>query len=67
MPLLEREPGFAAIAGSTASESLELAWEVMRSVLQGLALWWYDHQAVPRERIVASAMNAVWIGFERVR
>jgi AcrR family transcriptional regulator len=47
--------------------ALEMGWEVMRAVLQGLALWWYEHREVPRERIVASAMNSLWIGFERVR
>lgn len=46
--------------------AVELAWETLRSVLQGLALWWYDHPDVPREVIVASAMDAVWIGLERV-
>jgi hypothetical protein len=44
-----------------------MAWEVMRGVLQGLALWWYQHRGVPRERVVATAMNALWLGFERVR
>jgi hypothetical protein len=43
-----------------------MAWEVMRAVLQGLALWWYEHQQVPRAQVVATAMNALWIGFERV-
>jgi hypothetical protein len=38
----------------------------LRAVLQGLALWWYDHPHVPREQIVTTAMNAIWIGFERV-
>ena len=35
--------------------------------LTGLAIWWIDHPEVPRERIVETAINAVWIGFERVR
>jgi hypothetical protein len=25
-----------------------------------------EHQHVPRERIVATAMNALWIGYEQV-
>ncbi|MEY2424258.1 MAG: hypothetical protein QOI95_4325 [Acidimicrobiaceae bacterium] len=45
--------------------AVELAWETMRAVLQGLALWWYDHPDVPRDAIVASAMNSIWVGFER--
>lgn len=45
--------------------AVELAWETLRSVLQGLALWWYEHPDVPRETMVTSAMNAIWVGFER--
>ncbi len=44
---------------------MELLWEVVRAVLQGLALWWCEHQQAPRAQIVATAMNALWIGFER--
>jgi hypothetical protein len=44
-----------------------MTWVAMRGVLQGLAIWWYDHPDVPRERIVATAMNALWVGFERAQ
>ncbi len=43
----------------------ELVWEALRSVMQGLALWWYEHPDVPRERIVRAAIDAVWVGLER--
>lgn len=43
-----------------------MAWVVLRGVLQGLAIWWSEHPEVPRERVVATAMNALWVGFERV-
>ncbi len=66
MSLFADEAGVQNIAGSS-DEELEMAWESMRSVLQGLALWWYDHQHVPRVQLVATAMNALWLGFERVR
>ena len=65
LPLLAREPGAQQIAGTADPLAMELLWEVVRCVLQGLALWWYEHQEVPRGRIVATAMNALWIGFER--
>jgi len=42
-----------------------MAAEVIRSGLTGLAIWWADHPDVPRERIVTTAINAVWIGLER--
>jgi AcrR family transcriptional regulator len=46
---------------------LEAAWEVFRGALQALALWWLEHPAIPRGRIVAAAMDALWLGLERVR
>ena len=64
--LLGAEPGAANIAGADR-EGLEMAAEVMRAGLTGLAIWWIDHPEVPRERIVETAINAIWIGFERVR
>jgi AcrR family transcriptional regulator len=64
--LLGAEPGAANIAGADP-EALEMAAEVMRAGLTGLAIWWIDHPDVPRERIVETAVNAIWIGFERVR
>jgi AcrR family transcriptional regulator len=65
-PLMGEEPGTENIAGGADVESLDMAWEVVRAVLQGLALWWSEHPHVPRERIVATAMNSIWLGYERV-
>jgi AcrR family transcriptional regulator len=64
--ILGREPGAENIAGAE-DYALEMAAEVMRAALTGLAVWWIDHPEVPRERIVEAAVNAIWIGFERVR
>lgn len=66
MTLFGTEPGSERLTGSLAGEGLEMAWVVLRGVLQGLAIWWYDHPDVPRERVVATAMNSLWIGLERV-
>jgi AcrR family transcriptional regulator len=65
LPLLAREPGTEHVAGGAGEEALDMVWEVVRAVLQGLALWWYEHRHVPREQVVATAMNALWVGFER--
>lgn len=67
LPLFAAERGAADLAGSIEGEGLEMAWVVLRGVLQGLAIWWTDHPDVPRERVVATAMNALWLGFERVQ
>lgn len=67
LPLLAGEPGAQEVAGSAEREALDMVWEIVRAVLQGLALWWYEHQHVPRDQVVATAMNALWIGFDRAR
>lgn len=67
LPLFAAEPGAANVAGSVADEGIEMAWVVLRGVLQGLAVWWSEHPEVPRERVVATAMNALWLGFERAQ
>ena len=46
--------------------AVELAWETLRAILQGLAVWWHERPEVPRARIVDTAMNALWLGFERI-
>ena len=58
--------GAERIAGADPQD-LEMAAEVIRAGLTGLAVWWIDHPEVPRERIVATAVNAVWIGLERLQ
>ncbi|HSS04281.1 MAG TPA: TetR/AcrR family transcriptional regulator [Solirubrobacterales bacterium] len=67
LPLFAAEPGAENVAGSVADEGIEMVWVVLRGVLQGLAVWWSEHPEVPRERIVATAMNSLWVGFERAQ
>jgi AcrR family transcriptional regulator len=62
--IVGRESGRARAAGRL---SAEMAAEVMRAGLAGLAIWWSDHPEVPREEIVATALNVLWVGLERVR
>jgi AcrR family transcriptional regulator len=59
-------PGSAHIRPDGAPLAFAMAAEVIRGGLTELAIWWSEHPEVPREQIVASAMNTVWIGFERV-
>jgi AcrR family transcriptional regulator len=56
----------AALGGAPAPLAFEMSAEVIRGGLTELAIWWSAHPDVPREQIVATAMNTVWIGFERV-
>jgi AcrR family transcriptional regulator len=59
-PLVAAQPG-----GDRLGDD-EMAAELIRSALTGLALWWQEHPDVTREQIVATAMNVLWIGFERL-
>jgi AcrR family transcriptional regulator len=67
MALFASDPGTEKVIGPEVEQGLEMAWIVMRGVLQGLAMWWHEHPDVPRERVVATAMNALWIGWERTQ
>ena len=63
--ILGAQPGGTTLAGSDDPLSLEMAAEVIRSGLTGLAIWWLGHPDVQRSRIVEVALNVVWIGLER--
>jgi AcrR family transcriptional regulator len=65
--LLAREPGAERLAGSAEQEALEMAAEILRAGLTGLALWWHEHPHVTRDQIVRTAINVLWVGFERAR
>jgi AcrR family transcriptional regulator len=63
--ILGRQPGARQVARD--ADGLEMAAETMRAGLAGLAIWWDEHPHVPRERIVETAMNVLWTGFERLQ
>ncbi len=65
LPIMWEEPGLEGMA-SDGSVEIEMAWEVIRSALQGLATWWHGNQHVPRDQVVRMAMTTLWVGFERV-
>jgi AcrR family transcriptional regulator len=67
MALFAGQPEVEKVVGAEVEEGLEMAWIVMRGVLQGLAMWWYEHPQVSRKRVVATAMNALWVGWERTQ
>jgi hypothetical protein len=56
--LLATVPGFEDAGQAT----LEMATEVLRTGLIGLALWWQEHPDVPREQVVRAAMRALSMG-----
>jgi len=46
---------------------IEMLGELWGSALKGLARWWYDRSDVPRTELVEVAMDALWVGLERLR
>jgi AcrR family transcriptional regulator len=65
--ILALEPGAGNLAGTDDPAAFELAVELIRSGLTGLAVWWREHPGIPREHVVATAMNVLWIGLERAK
>jgi AcrR family transcriptional regulator len=59
-------PGSARLQTESTPLAFAMAAEVIRGGLTELAIWWSDHPEVSRDEIVATAMNTVWIGFERI-
>lgn len=57
-------PILARVTGGGDEDELEMAVEILRSGLTGLAIWWYEHRDVPREQVVAAALGVVWLGLK---
>jgi AcrR family transcriptional regulator len=58
-------PGSAHLQAEGAPLAFAMASEVIRGGLTELAIWWGEHPDVPREQIVSTAMNSLWIGLKR--
>jgi AcrR family transcriptional regulator len=57
-PERSRDPDFATACAA-------LAHQIVGST-EALATWWIDHPDVPRDRVVALAMDFAWVGLERL-
>lgn len=63
--ILGAEAGARNLADDDTPVAFEMAVELIRAALTGLAVWWREHPDVPREAVVATIMNVLWVGFER--
>jgi AcrR family transcriptional regulator len=59
-------PGAEHLQAPDTALAFAMAAEVIRGGLTELAIWWSTHPDVPRAEIVATAMNTLWVGLERV-
>jgi AcrR family transcriptional regulator len=48
-------------------QAFELVAELLKTGINGLIAWWYEHREVPQERLVAIAMDVVWVGLRGLR
>jgi AcrR family transcriptional regulator len=46
--------------------ALEMLAQQQIGAIQSLADWWGEHRDVPKERVIATAMDFAWVGMERV-
>jgi AcrR family transcriptional regulator len=46
--------------------ALEMIAQQQIGAIQSLADWWGEHREVPKERVIATAMDFAWLGMERV-
>jgi AcrR family transcriptional regulator len=47
-------------------EAIEMITQQQIGAIQSLADWWGEHREVPKEHVIATAMDFAWIGMERV-
>ncbi len=64
---LARELGMGPADDRGEQVKIEMLGELWGSALKGLARWWYDRSDVPRDELVEVAMDALWVGLERLR
>ncbi len=53
------------IEGLARERTNAMLAEAIKSTMDGLAGWWYEHREVPRGQVVAVAEQLIWIGLER--
>jgi AcrR family transcriptional regulator len=64
--LVAVDPAAQQLLGERGAEAAIRVAEVIKSSVNGLASWWYDHPEFPRERLVDELVEMLWLGFERL-
>jgi AcrR family transcriptional regulator len=67
--LIAQDPGAQAVPVDIErrDQTIDMIAQMIVGSTQALANWWNDHQDVPRERLVAIAMELLWPGLDSLR
>jgi len=67
--LIAQDPGAqnSPVEVERRDQAIEMIAQMIVGSTQALANWWNEHQDVPRERLVAMAMELLWPGLARLR
>ena len=67
--LIAQDPGArnSPVDIERRDQAIEMIAQMIVGSTQALANWWNNHQDVPRERLVAIAMELLWPGLDRLR
>jgi len=65
--LMAEEPGVTPSQDPADQLLVEMLAQQLSGAMQSLANWWFDHQEVPRARLVEAALEFAWAGLERAR
>jgi AcrR family transcriptional regulator len=67
--LIAADPGAFAegLSPDEREEAVAMHAGLLSGAMQALANWWLEHPEVPRERVIARAMDFAWIGVQRLR
>lgn len=60
------EPDAELLPGVERACANVIIAESIKSAINGLAGWWYEHRDVPREQIVTAARTLLWTGLEQL-
>jgi AcrR family transcriptional regulator len=50
----------------TREQGIQVLAQLLVGAVQSLAIWWADHQELPRRRIVEMTMDFAWLGLQRL-
>jgi AcrR family transcriptional regulator len=64
--LVASDPAAQPLLKERGPETAIRVAEVIKTSVNGLASWWYDHPEFPRERLVNELVEMLWLGFERL-